>query len=183
MVNDQIGLHKIFDNLVIISNNVQPNQIEYEIIGDVYKFNKTGLFRSQNFENEDEWDIKYNKPKFIIPNEKRANDKSINPVKYQSSQEFSNCRIVWDDVLNQYSVIATQDCKNIEKWGRRLGNIHYKEDSWYITIEPIKYKEKYRIDNGNVDDWTGDKKQYTKLKEVRIRDKFVKIRVKYTGGS
>ena len=181
VVNDQIGLHKIFDNLVIISNNVQPNQIEYEIIGDVYKFNKTGLFRSQNFRNEDEWDIRYNKPKFITPNEKRAYNQSINAVKYQSSQEFSNCRIVWDDVLNQYSVIATQDCKNIEKWGRRLGNIHYKEDSWYVTIEPIKYKEKYRINDGNVDDWTGDKEQYTKIKEARIRDKFVKIRVKYTG--
>ena len=179
VVNDEVGLHKIFDNLVIISNNVQPNQIEYEIIGDVYKFNKTGLFRSENF-NEDEWNIKYNKPKFMIPNEKRAHIKTIDAVKYQSSQDFDNCRVIWDDVLNQYSIVTTQDCKNIEKWGRRLGNIHYKEDSWYVTIEPIKYREKYRIDDGEVDDWT-DKIQYTKTKEVRIRDKFVKIRVKYTG--
>lgn len=180
VVNDQVGLHKIFDNLVIISNNVQPNQIEYEIIGDVYKFNKTGLFRSENF-NEDEWNIKYNKPKFMIANEKRADNKSIDSVKYQSSQDFDNCRVVWDDVLNQYSLITTQDCKNIEVWGRRLGNIHYKEDSWYVTIEPIKYKEKYRINEGNIDDWTGAKEKYTKTKEARIRDKFVKIRVKYTG--
>lgn len=179
VVNDEIGLHKIFDNLVIVSNNVQPNQIEYEIIGDVYKFNKTGLFRSENFD-EDEWNIKYNKPKFMKANEKRANNKSIEPVKYQSSQDFDNCRVVWDDVLNQYSLITTQDCKNIEQWGRRLGNIHYKEDSWYVTIEPIKYREKYRINDGEVDDWT-DKEHYTKTKEVRIRDKFVKIRVKYTG--
>lgn len=181
VVNDQVGLHKIFDNLVIISNNVQPNQIEYEIIGDVYKFNKTGLFRSQNFENENEWDIRYNKPKFMIANEKRADNKSIDSVKYQSSQDFDNCRVVWDDVLNQYSLITTQDCKNIEQWGRRLGNIHYKEDSWYITIEPIKYREKYRINDGSVDDWSGEKEKYSKTKEVRIRDKFVKIRVKYTG--
>ena len=52
-----------------------------------------------------------------------------------------------------------QKCKNIEKYGRRLGNIHYKEDSWYYTIEPI-------ICNGQ---------------SARIRDKFIKIRVKYSG--
>jgi hypothetical protein len=27
-------------------------------------------------------------------NEKRANNKSIEPVKYQSSQDFDNCRVV-----------------------------------------------------------------------------------------
>ena len=117
----------------------------------------------------------------MIANKKRADNKSIDSVKYQSSLDFDNCRVVWDDVLNQYSLITTQDCKNIEVWGRRLGNIHYKEDSWYVTIEPIKYKEKYRINEGNIDDWTGAKEKYTKTKEARIRDKFVKIRVKYTG--
>lgn len=187
VVNDEIGLHKIFDNLVIISNNVQPNQIEYEIIGDVYKFNKAGIFRSKEFGeldnqgNNREWDIKYNKPKFIQANEKRVYTQYPNSTKFQTSQEFDNCKIIWDDVLNQYSILTTQDCKNIEKYGRRLGNIQYKEDSWYITIDPIKYKEKYRINDGNIDDWTGVKEKYSKMKEVRIRDKFVKIRVKYTG--
>lgn len=186
VVNDQIGLHKIFDNLVIISNNVQPKQIEYEIIGDVYKFNKTGIFRSEQKLRsgqtwQSEWDTTYNKPKFMVANEKRAHSGQVKQVKYQSSQDFDNCRVVWDDVLNQYSLITTQDCKNIEEWGRRLGNIHYKEDSWYVTIEPIKYKEKYRINDGDVDDWSGIKEKYSKTKEARIRDKFVKIRVKYTG--
>jgi len=48
VVNDQVGVHKIFDNLVIISNNVQPNEIEYEFEGDVYEFNKAGIFRHDN---------------------------------------------------------------------------------------------------------------------------------------
>ena len=47
----------------------------------------------------------------------------------------------------------------MEVEGRRNGNIQYKEDSWYTTIEPIIY------DN----------------KSARIRDKFIKIRVKYSG--
>ena len=40
VVNEPLGLHKIFNNLVIISNNVAPEEIEYEIVGDVYDFKK-----------------------------------------------------------------------------------------------------------------------------------------------
>jgi hypothetical protein len=29
-------MHKIFDDLVIISNNVEPESFEFSIIGDVY---------------------------------------------------------------------------------------------------------------------------------------------------
>ena len=42
-------MQKIFNNLVIISNNVEPNEIEYQIIGDAYDFNKAGIFRANNF--------------------------------------------------------------------------------------------------------------------------------------
>ena len=45
VVNDYVGAHKIFNNLVIISNNVQPNELEFEIEGDVFNFNKAGIFR------------------------------------------------------------------------------------------------------------------------------------------
>ena len=40
IVNAEPGRHKIFDNLVILSNNVMPSQIQYEIIGDAYWFKK-----------------------------------------------------------------------------------------------------------------------------------------------
>ncbi len=33
-------MHKIFDNLVIISNNAEPESFHYEIIGDSYEFAK-----------------------------------------------------------------------------------------------------------------------------------------------
>ena len=45
VVNDHIGAHKIFNDLVIISNNVQPKELEFEIEGDVFNFNKAGIFR------------------------------------------------------------------------------------------------------------------------------------------
>ena len=118
-------MHKIFDNLIIISNKAQPDSIEIEVIGDVYDFKKAGLLK----------DI-----------------------------EFKNTTVKYDPILNQKTLVTNQECKNIEKVGRRLGNIHYKEDSWYLTVEPIRF--------------TKDGSTYN---STRIRDKFAKIRVKYSG--
>ena len=44
VVNEATGLHKIFENLVIISNNVQPAEIDFELIGDAYLFNKARIY-------------------------------------------------------------------------------------------------------------------------------------------
>ena len=172
VVNDQLGIHKIFNNLVIISNNVQPNQIEYTIEGDVYNFNKAGIYRANRFKKDSYlWDPKYNKPiKTIDP-------KTRETTTYQATQNFTNCKIEWDTTLNSYYLTSTQDCKNIEnaEYGRRRGNIQYKEDSWYLNIEPIRYNERFKINTKEEQFIDG------KEKSVRVRDKFVKIRVKYTG--
>ena len=129
-------MHKIFDNLVIISNKVEPKSIEFEIIGDVYNFKKSGLFKTQT--------------------------------------GFKNTTVDYDPILNQYTLVTEQECRNIEKpeYGRRLGNIHYKEDSWYLTIEPIKFDPNFvaNKETSNV-----------KWQSARIRDKFAKVRVKYSG--
>jgi hypothetical protein len=87
-----VGLHKIFDNLVIISNKVEPKSIEFEIIGDVYDFKKSGLLSETEFKDE-------------------------------------KTTIKYDPILNQKTLVVEQESKNIEKVGRRIGNIHYKEDS------------------------------------------------------
>ena len=126
VVNEPVGLHKIFDNLVIISNKAKPKSIEIEIVGDVYDFKKSGLLNKTDFKNTD---IKY------------------------------------DPILNQKTLVTEQECKDIEEVGRRMGNIHYKEDSWYLTVEPIKFKNDKNLE------WSS----------ARIRDKFAKIRIKYSG--
>lgn len=54
---------------------------------------------------------------------------------------------------------------NIKKYGRRLGNIYYNEDKWYITLKPIYFRD---LEGGS-------------LRSTRIRDKYAKIRVKYSG--
>ena len=180
VVNDYVGAHKIFNNLVIISNNVQPNELEFEIEGDVFNFNKAGIFRDSKWPGGDYlWDKRYNKPIKTI-------DPSGKEITYQATQEFispdknnqNKCRVEWDTNTNSYSLVLTQSCRNITdpKYGRRLGNIQYKEDSWYTNIEPIMYKERFKI---------GDKEEAVfregKEKSARIRDKYMKVRVKYTG--
>ena len=146
VVNNDVGLHKIFDNLVIISNNVQPESFEFEITGDVYSLFKDG-------------------GKF---------DKSIKKELYDSQSGFKNAKIEYDPILNSYSLIVEQLAKNIDdpKYRRRMGNIQYKEDSWYVTIDPIIFDPKLKAnkEDRNVN-WSSTK----------IRDKYLKIRVKYSG--
>lgn len=136
VVNEPVGLHKVFDNLVIFSNKVEPKSIEFEIIGDVYNFKKAGLFKS--------------------------------------GKGFKNTKVDYDPILNQYTLITEQECKNIENsaYGRRLGNIHYKEDSWYLTVEPIKFDPKFEAESSDLK---------VKWNNARIRDKFAKVRIKYSG--
>lgn len=41
IVVDNPGVHKIFDNLMIISNDAEPDSFEFEVIGDAYSFKST----------------------------------------------------------------------------------------------------------------------------------------------
>ena len=133
VVNSEVGLHKIFDNLVIISNRVQPKSLEFEITGDVYSlFKKEGVYSKNS--------------------------------KKEIAEQFKNVTTKYDSILNQYSLVISQDLKDVEQFKRRLGNIHYKEDSWYVTIDPIIYDLPTRT-----------------RQSTRIRDKYLKVRVKYSG--
>lgn len=202
VVNEPAGLHKIFNNLVIISNNVQPSEIEYEIVGDVYGFNKAGIFWKQNKnywekredpDSSKEWGD-YNTPVQLLPNKDtefvKGNELSKdsqrlpwikdNPAK--TSEDFKNTTVEWDPILNQYLLKVNQPCYDIKEYGRMRGNITYKEDAWYLTIDPILFRKadaenaEYGV-TGNTD--IDEKRQ--DYKSTRIRDKWCKIRIKYTG--
>lgn len=166
VVNNPAGIHKVFDNLVLISNNVEPNSLGFELVGDVYDFNKAGIYQSEHVDKESYWN-----PDGSFDEDKYNNDKHSKEFSgTEYSQEFSdNISIDRDPVLNQYFIKVDQPVLNIKRVGRRLGNIEYKEDRWYNTITPIHYKIK-RKDGVKSD-----------LKSTRIRDKWLKIRIKYTG--
>lgn len=151
-------MHKIFDNLVIISNNVEPESLEIEITGDVYGFNKEQIFKS----NKELHKIN------IIPAKDVKNNSIINEngdkvaINDRLAKQV-NTRVHWDPIENSYSLAVHQDMINIKDYGRRLGNIYYNEDKWYVTLKPIYFKD-------------GDS-----LRSTKIRDKYAKIRVKYSG--
>jgi hypothetical protein len=48
---------------------------------------------------------------------------------------------------------------NVVDYGRILGNISYIEGKWHVVLQPIHYKNK----------------------TCRLRDKWAKIRIKYSG--
>ena len=123
VVNEPKGLHKIFDNLVIISNNVEPESLEIEITGDVYGFNKEQIFKS----NKELHKIN------IIPAKDVKNNSIINEngdkvaINDRLAKQV-NTRVHWDPIENSYSLAVHQDMINIKDYGRRLGNIYYNED-------------------------------------------------------
>jgi hypothetical protein len=63
------------------------------------------------------------------------------------------------------AIVNTQKLRDIYKYGRRLGNMQYKNGMWFIQIDPLRL-------NINVPQ---------QKKEVRIRDKWAKIRIRYSG--
>lgn len=195
VVNEPTGVHKIIENLQILSNNVQPEQLTFEIIGDAYQFNKERILHTaradESFSDRIESNLT-NKDNHNIPNKTL-----VDTEKYNVSKFFRNTSKVkhftgetWDGVstnksamekeraINQFHISIPQECRNIETFGRRLGNIHYKGDSWYTNVEPIIYDHRLNdmsFDPNNVDEPT---KWWD---STRIRDKWCKIKIRYTG--
>lgn len=168
VVNEPAGMHKIFDNLIIISNNVAPKELEFEVLGDSYGFNKKGIYWKK------EWEYAPSVKENCIIKDGNSLRIGMGEKSVKKSQQLENAEIVWDTTLNQYSIRTAQPCKDINLYGRRLGNIQYKEDAWYSNIEPISYKKESKVENQKeviAEDST----------TVKLRDKYCKIRVKYSG--
>lgn len=119
IVAENPSIHKIFDNLRIISNDSTPDSFEFEVIGDGYTFD-----RPQSYTSDD--------------------------TNYTTDIEVG--------LVHTY-----QKGLKLKDVGRRLGNMEYKEDFWDVQISPIRYMK------GST------------FKETRIRDKYVRVRVRYSG--
>lgn len=169
VVREDVGMHKLFDNLIIISNNVQPTEIQFSLIGDTYLFNKSRLY------HEAEGSLNLNIYKNTDDGFNKTNLRGTiaNPYKPLESKYLKNTKIQYDPILDQYELVMSQPTKNMETFGRRLGNIHYKEDAWYFVFDPIIFDE-------NINSQTVEQTS-PKWKQVPLRDKWLKIRIKYKG--
>jgi hypothetical protein len=85
----------------------------------------------------------------------------------------TNTTLINDPLLNEDKVHTEQTGNDVKKYGRVKGNMMYLEDAWDIEIKPIVFNYAY-INAQNV-------LTYIKMKETRIRDKYLKVRVKYSG--
>ena len=61
----------------------------------------------------------------------------------------------------------------MKKYGRVRGNMEYLEDLWNIEIRPITFRWIYLDPEENL--------IKSDLVEARLRDKYIKIKVRYTG--
>lgn len=169
VVGEPSGLHKIFENLMIISNNVQPNEIEFQFVGDDYLFNRARIYHdAKNIYGESGKDRPYIIDTSGFNKDNYANVPDFTPM-------FSNAIVEYDPVLDEYTLIVNQKCLNKEAYGVRLGNIQYKEDGWYTNIEPLRYNIK--LNDSNATEFNPN----DPFASAKLRDKWIKIRLKYTG--
>lgn len=241
VVADNPSMHKIFNNLYIVANRAEPESFHFEIVGDVYDFekDKANMYYRQEatkklYQNLG-CDIIYNRNYEEVP--KSWNVKStlfpwyyeridtfdeiydsyqLATSKYNRDyQNLTGSEIVYEDLLNEYRIATHQRANDIVKVGRLRGNMQYKEDIWNVEMRPINFVQKnedkwdvppiilnnlpvnsitaseitqadlptgYDItDIENTPDDELVETGWTDRKSTRIRDKYCKIKVRYSG--
>ena len=157
VVSDPIGVNKVFDNLQIISNNVQPNEMEITVIGDDYVFKRTPIDLTSGHKERGEYEDVL---KIHTTSDIHGDLESTQTETEHSPKGYYH----FDKRLNQSALTKWQPFKDMYKFGRRVGNIQYKDGSWFAQIEPILVTDEQLV-----------------AKEARIRDKWAKIRIRYSG--
>jgi hypothetical protein len=168
VVNDNPGVHKIFENLNIISNKAKPESFHYEITGEVYKFSddKKNMYYRQEATKElyqnlgsdiifnreyKETPIEQNLISTVFPwYYERIDTFDYIYDKYQQKQSAFNkdyqnltgSEIVYDSNLEEYNIVTHCKGADLTEVGRIRGNMQYKEDVWDVEIRPINYMQK-----------------------------------------
>ena len=172
--------HKIFDNMIIVSNNSEPESFHYTIIGDCYNFSDQKQF--MYFRQEATHTLlKANVNKYYVnPDEYFLTTTTTSPPKrsalfpnvyyceeYDKNTIYSNWIEMTDISHRNYShlsgttlsrngqeisITEHSPARNItnSKYGRLRGNMHYREDRWFVQISPINlvYKNETKfVDN------------------------------------
>ena len=104
------------------------------------------------------------------------NDKWTNYSKIANTDDYKynsvDTVILEDKQLNEYRLHTEQYANNMKKYGRIRGNMEYLEDLWDVEIRPIYFTWLY-VEDGQIKE--------SAPQEARLRDKYIKIRVRYSG--
>ena len=244
IVRDQPDTHKIFDNLILISNKAEPESFHYEIVGECYEFakDKENMYIRQEATKElfqlNGYNISYNdnykechanqrfntegdfyEKSTIFPQYYFRQD-AVNTIEdhYHNRPEETNGKdfaylsgseIVYYKTLNEFRIWTHIKGEDITKTNTLLkGNMHYKEDKWYVQIPSMNYVQRnepkwkgtvppielqqsnfvraktieipkdMEYNNKEIDLWSDDQ---IREQEAKIKDKYVKIRIRYKG--
>ena len=93
----------------------------------------------------------------------------------KEDKDSYNCSepcLVEDDQLNEVRLRTESLGNDMGKHGRVRGNMQYLEDLWNVEIRPVQITWCYK-ENGEL--------KLKKLPETRHRDKYIKIKVRYSG--
>lgn len=161
-------MQKIFDNLIIISNNAEPESFHYEIIGDSYEFakDKKNMYIRQEatkcLYQYNNTDITYDKDFFNINPDQQNTKSTLLPLYYSrqdkintiedyyhlkdgySTKDFSQmagAEIVHNKRTDEYSIWNHSKCVTLEKGGRLRGNTQYLDNKWLVQIAPLNIKQ------------------------------------------
>lgn len=239
--------HKIFDNLIIISNNSEPESFHYTIVGDCYNFaeQKNFMYFRQEATNAL---LQANVQNYYIKPDEEFLTKTfadlparsaLFPIVYYTEKPDNNKLysqwVEMTDVRGEYSyahlsgttlnrngqeisITEHSPAKDIRKVGRLLGNMHYREDRWFVQISPINvlYKNEGGSSNhgrprivlsnvpkslygvsisifpeslGTYHKWDIDltdwgtlyNKQAKTREEIKLKDKYMKVKIRYKG--
>lgn len=202
VVADNPQVHKIFDDLEIISNMAAPESFHYEIIGECYDFakDKKNMYIRQEATKElyqlNGFDVLFDQDYTSLQSEHRdlLNDdkQKINgwydkstlfPLYYSRRDSFNEiedfyhmkdniptkdfsartgAEIVRYENLGEYRIWNHAKAVNMHNSNRLRGNMHYKEDKWYIQINPLNLVEK------NEDSWVDIKGNPTSKVPVEL---------------
>lgn len=235
---DNIHLHKIFTNLLIVSNKAAPESFHYEIVGECYAFKhaKRNAYIRQEMTNHlyqvlqsnIEFDTKYMKLEFDKDVKKSVKFplyyKRLNTInnvedayvlatsESRDYRNLSGTEVIYDQNLNEFRLVNHSPAIDISN-GRIRGNMQYNEDKWEVKLNPIIFEEKNEdlstklplvinttnipsdivkdtIDptditavneNYTLDDIQIQDESWTVRKEVRPKDKYIKIKIRYSG--
>lgn len=177
------GVQKIFNNLKIISNLAEPNSFFFEVVGEGFDWHPDkskiyGLENQTQFTTYLGNNPEVKKLPYIITQSFDIND----PTSFYRDRgplpNPFNMSILRDLTIREHNktkeklVNIYQKGADIKKYGRVKGNMQYLEDAWDVQIQPIIFNYAY-LKNGYF--------TLTNVNEMKIRDKYIKIRVKYDG--
>ena len=173
------GIQQIFNNLKIISNLAEPDSFEFEIVGEGYDWkDKKEKILLANQSSGVDLEAKFeryltNNPSVLRLPFIEVVDPIIFNKDWKTGDRRAEVKLYQHNKTKEVLIKNYQKGFDIREVGRIKGNMQYVEDSWDVQIQPISFKE-VKLNS---------EKEIVKsdVKEMKIRDKYLKIRVRYDG--